>query len=314
MDEELIEISNDYPNTMHIEWVVSNVCNYKCSYCDPSLNNGSSRWPDYEKSLEFFNTVHKEINGNCKLLSLTGGEPTLWPDLFKFLNNLDRSYYSAIVTNGSRSIKWWKKFIQECKNLTRVTISVHLHYSNSSHIIEVCKLLHKYCQVTVLVIFDLKYKQKCFEFINEIEKHNLEISITLKPVIKKSHDRSVIDYSLEEKEKIKNYRYSKIKIPNIPVAAHLKINGKDQHVFYANKLISEKKNKFKGWFCEAGSKRLIIWYDGTIYGSQCPTAKKYPLGNINQGLIKTINGMVCDTEFCDCLPDIRIPKRKNYDK
>ena len=47
----------DHPDGMNIEWVVSNVCNYKCSYCREDLYGGSSGQPDYKKALEFFNST-----------------------------------------------------------------------------------------------------------------------------------------------------------------------------------------------------------------------------------------------------------------
>ena len=53
----MLEITNDQPNSMHAEWVLSNVCNYKCSYCDPRLNEGTHRWP----SLENFGILPGEI-------------------------------------------------------------------------------------------------------------------------------------------------------------------------------------------------------------------------------------------------------------
>ena len=73
------KISNDYPETLAAEWVLSNVCNYECSYCTIVLNDGSSGWPDVNVAKEFWNFVHTDINPNDKMLTLTGGESLYGP-------------------------------------------------------------------------------------------------------------------------------------------------------------------------------------------------------------------------------------------
>ena len=35
-------------NIMAVDWILSNVCNYKCTYCSPDSNGGDLYWPDIE--------------------------------------------------------------------------------------------------------------------------------------------------------------------------------------------------------------------------------------------------------------------------
>ena len=133
-------LTNDRPDSMHAEWVISNVCNYTCNYCDPKLYGGSSGWPDLQKSLDFWQYIHTDVNPNAKMLTLSGGEPTIWPKLSEFFNRLDPSYKKAIVTNGSRTLRWWRKFIDNTQ-MTQIAISVHLEFADVNHIKEVIKIV-----------------------------------------------------------------------------------------------------------------------------------------------------------------------------
>lgn len=304
------EISNDYPDTIHIEWVLSNVCNYKCNYCIPSLNNGSSGQPNIDDALRFFNYVHDKINSNAKMLTISGGEPTLWPDLVNFLNSLDSSYYTAIVTNGSRTLRWWNDFVSTCHNIHRASISVHLQYADVDHIINLCKILENKIRVTVMIMFDKLYQHKLENFLNRLTDENLKISITVKPVNIRDQGNISQNYTNEEKKLIQNFKYEKINLSKLPIATHLVIDGEERHIFYTNELISNNLHTFKGWYCEIGLKRLVINYDGTIYPAQCQTAKQLPLGNMKDKVFKKIEGAICSTNYCDCAPEIRIPKRR----
>jgi len=308
----MYKISNDYPETLHAEWVISNVCNFKCSYCTPDLYDGSSGFPNIDDAIDFWNFVHTNINPNNKMLTLSGGEPTLWPKLSEFFNSLDRSWYTAIVTNASRTVRWWNKFLTDCNNLHRVTISVHLEFTNVNHIVEVCKLLHNKCQTTVLILFDNTKIEYAKQVAEEIKSFNLNISIKIKPITEKWGTGMSVEYNKNELDFIKNFNYERINkdLQKIPVAGNLYIDEELKSVNYANEMIAKKINSFIGWKCEAGSKRLIVWHDGNVYGAQCSTARQILLGNIKNKKIKTLTNVICQTNFCNCLPDIRIPKWK----
>ena len=309
-------VSNDYPETMHIEWVVNNVCNYKCSYCMPDLHSGTSGQPHFENSLKFLDFVHKNVNPNKKMLTLSGGEPTMWPRLGEFLQQMNPNYYVTIVTNGSRTLRWWQDFIEEVQNLTVVTISVHLEYADLEHIISLCKLLEKKIRTTVLILFNPAKKEQVKIFANRFKDEQLNITYTIKPITTRfeaDSDNASVDYSVEDKKFINdNTVYSQKGFISIPTASRMVVDGVKKDSFFAGKMVADKTNKFTGWWCEAGRKRLTIWHDGNVYGAQCLTAKRNLLGNINDGEIKIINGLVCDIVHCACLPDLRIPKRKFY--
>jgi MoaA/NifB/PqqE/SkfB family radical SAM enzyme len=267
----------------------------------------TSGFPDVEESLEFWNFVHTDINSNKKLLVLSGGEPTLWPGLSNFINGLDKSWRTEIVTNGSRTLRWWKKFLDET-DIKRVSISVHLEFATPEHIIEVSRLCAEKCVTTALILFDKDKIPEAKDMINKIVESNVSINVMVKPITNWWTNGEVISYDEGDLDFIKNFRYAKNKHKRLDVSTHFLIDDKHYPVTYANTLITNKQNKFKGWRCEAGSKRLIVWHDGNVYGAQCSTAKKHLLGNIKDKKIKKMESIICENEYCDCVPDIRIPK------
>jgi MoaA/NifB/PqqE/SkfB family radical SAM enzyme len=301
------KVTNDLPETLNAEWVLSDVCNYKCAYCHPIHYDKTSGFPDVEESLEFWNFIHSDINSNKKLLLLSGGEPTLWPGLSKFINGLNPAWRTEIVTNGSRTLRWWKKFLDET-DIKRVTISVHLEFATPEHIIEVSRLCAEKCYTTALILFDKSKIPEAKDMINKIVESNIKIDMMVKPITNWWTNGKVISYEEKDLDFIKGFKYGNSVHTPLDVSTHLVIDDKDYPVQYGGTLIANKQNTFKGWRCEAGSKRLVVWHDGNVYGAQCSTAKKHLLGNIKDKKIKKIESIICQNEYCDCIPDIRIPK------
>ena len=299
------EIQVDNSHGMNIEWVVSNVCNYSCSYCNEDLYGGSSGQPDYKKALKFFDYLHNNVSSGKKLLNLTGGEPTVWPKLIPFLQGLDDSYLTQLTTNGSRTVRWWKRLLDNYQNLARVAISTHLEFADINHILEVSKLLHDKTELTILMLAD----QKNFYLVRKYAPmfKELDCTVFIKPI--RGRDGLAQEYTQEQKDYIKNFKKTKNNGKHLGVPTHLVVDGEPKSFKYTMEMLSQNLHAFRGWKCDIGKTRLIIWHDGTVTGAQCGTAKKIPLGNMYDGKITLPTGPVtCQTDFCMCLSDIRIPK------
>ena len=308
-------LTNDRPDSMHAEWVISNVCNYSCSYCDPMLYGGGSGWPDLERSLEFWSYIHNEVNSNSKMLTLSGGEPTMWPHLSKFFNRLDPSYKKAIVTNGSRTLRWWKKFIENTE-MEQIAISCHLEFCDVEHIKKVVEIIGPYCRVTVLVMLEENHIEQGRKFAESFVDSDLYCKVVIKPVTRR-HDgiNDAQSYTEEIREWMRTFDYNKtapiMKTRPRTTAVNIIIDGVEYPVFHMFDMIANNQHKFRGWRCYTGTHRLVVWHDGNVYGAQCSTAKNNKLGNVANGkLDKKIEPMICATDFCSCVPDIRIPKER----
>ena len=309
-------LTNDRPDSMHAEWVVSNVCNYTCSYCDPNLYGGSSGWPDLERSLEFWSYIHNEVNSNSKMLTLSGGEPTMWRHLSSFFNRLDPSYKKAIVTNGSRTLRWWQQFMDNTA-IDQITLSCHLEFCDVEHIKKVIEIAGPRCRVTALVMLEENYVEKGREFAESFANSNLYCKVVIKPITRRhqGRDNSSQSYTEETREWMRTFDYNKtapiLKNLEQTTAVHIVIDDIKYPVFHIFDMIANNQHKFRGWRCHAGTHRLVVWHDGSVYGAQCSTAKRNKLGNIENGkLDNKIEPIICNTEFCACIPDIRIPKER----
>jgi MoaA/NifB/PqqE/SkfB family radical SAM enzyme len=303
----MFKVSNGDPTVMEIEWLPHNKCNFKCSYCHSDLNNGSSSFPNLDKALNFFNFLDKEINPNKKLLSISRGEPILWPRLSNFINLLNNSYKVSIVTNGSRTIKWWAKFISETEKLLDITISVHFEFANLKHIHQVVDLVSKVHNITVLILYNPSHRDLIRNFVTDLVSKNYKINILINPI--RDISGKSVDYNESDKDFIKNFYYNNLEIQHEPFW-DIYIDDEKQNNNYVKYLVANKLTKFNGWHCNIGKNRLCIWHDGNIYPGNCSTAKKYCLGNINDEKIKIIDGVICENNYCGCLPDIKVPKWK----
>lgn len=299
----MYNITNNNPDSLDIEWVIFNTCNYKCSYCFPGLNKGDSRIIDKDAILDFFKKLDKEYP-NVKRLTVSGGEPTLWPLLPIFFAELPESFSTAIVTNGSRTLRWWHDFFKKYDKITTITISVHFEFADLEHIKSLCKFLHDKTEVSVLLLGNDKNFHVVKEFANSLKNENLNISIKIKPIVTFPDT----GYSVDFQKFVKEFEYRKSKRKKINVAKQLIIDGVVYNSEYANVLISKNQTNFKGWHCELGKTRLFIWHDGNVYPASCGTARKYKIGNIFDSTLKILDGAICEDSYCDCTPNIRIPK------
>ena len=87
------------------------MCNYSCWYCPDYLHDGKLGFPNLEKCLEFFNDLQEQHPNKILKIELNGGEPSIWPELGKFAEWCKANDNQIILTtNGSRTMRWWKKY------------------------------------------------------------------------------------------------------------------------------------------------------------------------------------------------------------
>ncbi|MDR3000270.1 MAG: radical SAM protein [Fibromonadaceae bacterium] len=85
---------------------ITNTCNKSCDYCvvKPWLNN--PEFPDKATAQDFISFLSKEMRVG-DVVEITGGEPTLFPELIKLLEFLKKNEAKVILrTNGALLDKW----------------------------------------------------------------------------------------------------------------------------------------------------------------------------------------------------------------
>jgi MoaA/NifB/PqqE/SkfB family radical SAM enzyme len=293
-------IENDAPTTCSVAWEISNKCNYSCWYCPENLHSGTSGWPDFEKTLDFFNILSQK--NEYVHISIIGGEPTLWPKLSDFLQNIQENVFVDIVTNGSRTLAWWEKnkFIL---NRHRVIISFHVNTANENHVFLVANLLKSAGIICyIFLMLDPKHEKRLNKFA-EILKNN-KINYSFKAIFP-NYKGIIMDYTEDQKNAIANNRFVSSETKEFIRPNEIIVN--DKIITTPSKLVIDNFNNFFGFSCMIGSKRFYINYSQEIFAGSCKVLKLGTLSNY-----KLLNkSVICPRKACTCLDDIRTHKWRN---
>lgn len=271
------QVINDYKeNFLRIEYMIGNICNYKCNYCFPGSNEGDKPWPDLAVTKTNFSHLldHYISQGKNKFeLFLIGGEPTIWKDL-PYLAEFLKSKYDIsihISTNASCSTKWWDK---NAEFYDSIDISVHHEAAEVDHIISVADLIYeKNINVVANVLMDPREFKKCKNIVEQLKNSKHDWPILAKGV----HFDGKTIYNEEEKK----YFDSRIKrYPNlIRYLKMIKKGGRSKKVWVITDKNKKQKvsndgwfalnqlNYFEGWQCNLGVEYVRIHPTGEITGN-----------------------------------------------
>lgn len=111
-----------------MEFYITNVCNFNCDNCN-RLNNyyfsGHEKWGEY---LEVYRQWSDKID--FENITILGGEPTLNPDLKKWIAGLHQLWPAAkitILTNGSNLKYWHQRGLFDLLAETQAGLEITLH-------------------------------------------------------------------------------------------------------------------------------------------------------------------------------------------
>jgi organic radical activating enzyme len=319
------KIENNYPSDLlRIEYMLGNVCNYKCWYCFPGSNEGDMPWPDIDlakKNIYDLLSYYKNQGKNKFQFYLIGGEPTIWKELPNLITHLKSSFNCnfSISTNASRSVNWWR---QNAHNFDSIEISVHHQFVDLNHIKQVIKILQdKKIEFVVNVLMDPDNFDKCKKIIENLKTKKNKFTLIAKYV----HFNGMTRYDENQKEYFENhikqypslwdsiFNKNKIQPLRIKVVTEndQKIKVKNDSWFSLNKL-----NHFQGWSCNLGKDHIVIQSNGIIsgncnqkiYGSD----SYYNLydNQFKEKFIPIIQPTICKKNTCECKNEIVIRKNK----
>jgi len=330
MLSEPIKLVSNYRDILNIAYMVSNVCNYKCNYCFDGCNDGTKRfkedWIKVSDNLIHLLDYYKEHSRKKKFeISLLGGEPTLWKHLPEFCSKLKLHHNVSImiVSNGSRTLDWWK---ENSKYFDQVVLSFHIQETNIDHFISVADALYENnIVVTGLVMMDPDYWIQCTEAIEQLKTSKHTWAINLQSL--EDNSKRKITYTDEQAEFIKtnslvrkgNWLYL---LKNIfksyyyqkePTATFVDGNKRK---LQSNEAMLNDWNHFKGWSCNIGVDRLFINVDGTVSGTcgQLLYGEKYHYNlydiNFKENFCPEIKSVICNQANCLCVTEVNLTKEK----
>jgi sulfatase maturation enzyme AslB (radical SAM superfamily) len=299
-----IHLTNNGPkNFALISFKPHNVCNYTCDYCHPNSNDGSERWnSNYTAVADFVNKVREKNKYAC--LEIIGGEPTLWPELQLFMEKTSHdNLMFEISTNGSRTLRYWEQF-KPSNSL--FVFSWHPKEVDTDHLVKVIEVMKDKCFPMVSLLITPDSWEKGLDAINKFEKLNIFIDIKL--VRKSLVNSELYPYTTSQLDYIDVY--SK-KPNNIIFPKWLSLYPKDIILNGIqknwNNLVTDKKNIFTDWKCNAGIDRFVIDPNGDI--SRCWPRVGGKIGNVYSGYTLPTEPITCTYKYeCHCKQDAVVEK------
>jgi len=301
--KHIVTTSKEYQ--IEVEWMITQRCNYECTYCASYNNSGNFMFKSLEEYITAFKYLSNHFGNKTIKLSFLGGEPMLykqWPELVNYISELN--YLPKITTNLSIPVKSYINKLN--KNLGKfIVASWHPEYATNEFMNNV-QLLNdnnfirsvsvsapqEYWNeaIEVLKTLKLKYGEK-FVHLTRIKDENSQgLSITDK----------LIDYTSEQEKYFTFHR-------DYPV--EIKVTDITNKTTIYNKIDAHNIN-FKGMNCAVGKDSIHITPNGDVYPSACLlNYRKARMGNIyRQDIIKPTSSIRCPFVACYCGPDQRIEK------
>ena len=322
-------------NYIVIDWQLSNVCNYSCTYCHPDVYDGTRPWPELDTAIKFMKltTDHYRSIGKSKIVwNLLGGEPTVWKNFSKFFNSVkdyDPGCNVRILTNGSRTLNWWKR---NANLFDEVIVSWHPERADYVHCTDVLNILYDagvitsvqvcmYPPLEELCLEAAKYfyeNSKCFnvspkslqetilddrtfvyseEFLKEIKQYQGQPKF-LNPELRNSHE---FEHELNKFKQSRNTYGKMMRFINTHT-------GKTEFI-QANDTMAQGRNSWKGWMCNIGIETLTVNEFGRVSsGSSCFTKLSHGYISDPDKIEFPIAGRICEFEWCSCIADVETTK------
>lgn len=299
-----------------IAWVMSNLCNYDCSFCYPINKRGDINFEKLEIYQQLVDNICNDYTPTKFIFN--GGEPTLYgnlSELFDYIIKNNRKNHISMLTNGSRTMRWWKEFTDKPR-IHDIIFTYHteqemLYNNNIDEFIDKVNLFHNMpTYVTILFTappdnFDNTYH--AFNYIRQRVGANCQ----LKPII----GTELLNYTSYQMELFHQYSNSKGDLSSTKILPtdllHQKSmitfdNGTTLSVTDPKDFMLQKLNYFNGMECDIGLNSIVIF--GTkIYRGKCRVGGE--ISTIYDKEIFSNNSVICNKFTCLCNRDCLESKR-----
>lgn len=293
-----------------IEWKIHNVCNHNCSFCGDRHKDGSQRWFSLDRYKEYTDKLVEANKGLPFWIQLTGGEPTLYPELLELMQYMkSKGAMISLISNGSRTLRWWKE-LKESKVLDNLFVTYHSEQTeNYQHITEVINLFQdEPIEVICLMTHVLNSIDKVFEAYDYIIE-NTGALVTIKAMMLNYDIYS--QYSTDQLAKLNksNWITGQKRSSKVLPSTQYKINHKLKITYNNNltiqvdpqQLMKQQKNNFFGWDCNIGANSMRVDYD-VIYRGVCEVGTKKSL---NDPILSFADDFItCTSKDCFCGTDM----------
>lgn len=302
--------TNEGKKYFGINWALTTICNYNCTYCHPDLHNGEIKFSSLDVVLKFIDSIFQscETRRVSPYFEFGGGEVTYLAWFSKVLSAIHKRHgLVSIISNASTPLAWWKK---HTPMLHSVSLSYHSEQIKSqNHFIAVAKTVadSPTTRLQLNVMMLPERFSECLIFAEKL-RQQVDCGISLQPLYHgfggggisgrfaytKSQEKTMVEFSGHQT--VKN-------IPNPRGTMDVVYRDGSVKCKSTFDLLVNQQNNFSGWHCHSGIENIIITFDGDIYRAWC--MQDGPIGSIYDDVLNLPKEpTICHTKICQCGPDI----------
>ena len=287
----------NHQGTVKVEWNLGKRCNYDCSYCPKSIHDNSSPHTDYfilQNAVDKLLTIGKPLR-----ISLTGGEPSVHPDIERLIKYIkSKNIWLSMTTNGTRPAMWYSTQV-----LDQYVFSLHFEHDWKKVLRTIRQVTEQIHGARILVQV-MAHQDK----MDEVRQADDFLRVNNIPYNMRRVRWTEGDHDLFDDMRYDQKDLDWIISQTSTVGPNTILFYKDkEEMLHANDVIKLHKNQFKGWSCNAGLESLMINWDGDVHRATCRVGGS--LGNIYDGsFIVPTEPVICDRNFCTCAADIPLTK------
>jgi hypothetical protein len=282
-------------NKLYFDWHITNWCNFKCAYCPalPSLTNNfkvDNHTANHKLTLARLTQLKTPF-----LICITGGEPTLHPDITNILKGLCDSPYCediAFFTNLSKPSDFYID-LNNTLNSDKLNImaSYHPMYFND-RFLEKCSDISSIRPTKFAVHISMSDDPTYWGNLTNLLDTLIEKNILFKPCILTPTAQFKPNYTEDFYIRFQKYFNSK-NARGDNYFKNITCNFTDGTIEVLKDYELEKSglNRFKGYQCRLASFRIDI--EGKIY-TTC-TDRLVPMNLNDENLVKT---EICPNDLC----------------
>jgi organic radical activating enzyme len=250
------------------------------------------------------------------MYTILGGEPTVWRNfdrLARSIKQIDPHSVVNILTNASRTIRWWNRTKQF---IDKVSISYHHESADPDHIVDVVNEIQYDCQTNIQMLMDIRAFDQCVAHWEYLKEHTA-VPIQIKKLQTSFGGKEWMPYTAEQRARMiemhqetRDRPTTKRNITSLGIRVHYD-NG-DVRREGCHDLIQAGLNKFEGWHCNIGRDLVVIKANGDVVPANACN-QQIVMGNIKtapESIQLLIAPVVCAYRECTCGSDIEITKFK----
>lgn len=293
-----------FPKDIAIE--LTNICNFRCPFCYKMASKNGEYISD-----ETMFEIHRIVSGKVRDVLFTGGEPTLHPHFFQYVELFSKFARISVVSNGSIL---FKEDDPRLSMISHVQFSLYgnndLEYKDRTGVAngftrlkKSIKMLQKHAvpysiavtlnkdtidEIEAFIKTAIELKSRIIKigaadiFGNELLNYEYDADYLFK---KENLHKTLLQYKKKYREKIN------VKVSNITA---------DEIDYYAQK--NKGCSTCQELSCKSGVESLVISQSGEIRACQYLPEEFFNIGGLDV-LEKQITGdFKCD-EFCKCVKE-----------